>query len=73
MRVFLKSGHASDASLGLFAVGDLPKSKAAALEKHLSDCRRCQSEMEETKAFVSAFRILARQLGSQAASATARI
>ncbi len=50
MRMFTKSGHITEESLGLHVVRDLPPTAGARVEEHLATCESCQglwAEMEE--------------------------
>ncbi len=54
MGLLRQSGHASDSSLSLYAMGDLSKSQTAAIEQHLKNCPVCRNELLGIQSLISA-------------------
>ena len=50
--------HASEAALGLYALGDLAESRGLRITAHLAGCGRCQEELERTEKFIARLRLL---------------
>ena len=57
-----KGDHASDEALELYATHSLPEPALAEIEEHLLVCSRCQQQLEEIDAYVSAMRSAAKRL-----------
>ncbi|MBI3683505.1 MAG: hypothetical protein HY235_24280 [Acidobacteria bacterium] len=60
MRIFTQAKHISEEALGLHALDDLPQSRRATVNAHLSGCTHCQSEFHDIQEFVTVLRKAAR-------------
>jgi anti-sigma factor RsiW len=59
MATFTRTGHVSEAALGLYALNDLPRSRRAPVQQHVLRCQRCRVEYGEVREFVALLRGLA--------------
>jgi len=63
MRTFTNSGHATEESLELHALGDLPRPSEVRIDDHLSGCSGCRVRYMEILDFVAVLRATARAAG----------
>ena len=59
MRLFTHAGHASEESLELHALGDLPAKRENRVEAHLSRCGVCRHRYRDIAGFIAMLRAMA--------------